>query len=308
MSHALSNVLLTAALATIDRGWPVFPLRANAKTPALHAEERCPRTGECGGGHHTPEQRATVDRAQVMRCWQSAPFNVGMAPGPAGLVVIDLDTPKSPEDTPPAEWSGMRDGMDVFCALCGRAGQPVPEETFTVLTGRGGVHLYFTAPEGRALRSSSGLLGWKVDTRAHGGYVVAPGSVVNNRPYTVIRDQPPIPLPAWLLGPLSPPPAPAPMSAAVLREHVRGAGPYTAAAVTGEVEKVQSAREGGRNAALYAAAYALARMVTLDTLTEDDVTAVLTAAGLSVGLTERECATAIRSGLLRGARGRVRAA
>jgi hypothetical protein len=68
-----------------------------------------------------------------------------------------------------------------------------------VRTGRGGAHLYFTAPDGPALDNSGGKLGWRVDTRAAGGYVVASGSVVNGRRYETTHDTAPAPLPAWLL-------------------------------------------------------------------------------------------------------------
>ncbi|MEF9884377.1 bifunctional DNA primase/polymerase [Streptomyces sp. P9-A4] len=38
-------------------------------------------------------------------------------------------------------------------------------------------------------------MGWKVDTRAWGGYVVAAGGVVHRRPYEVLNAVDPIPLP-----------------------------------------------------------------------------------------------------------------
>ena len=71
----------------------------------------------------------------------------------------------------------------MLAALCERHGQPLPFETFMVRTGRGGLHLYFTAPPGVRLGNTAGELGrglgWLIDTRGHGGYVVAPGSVVD---------------------------------------------------------------------------------------------------------------------------------
>lgn len=311
MTDDLPMVLLSAALAAAEYGWPVFPLRFDGKRPALHSEEKCRRVGVCGTGHRKWEQRATTDRNRVMRCWQFAPFNVGVATGPARLVVIDLDTPKGPDDAPPAEWArhGVKTGMDVFTALCGQHGKPVPNDTFTVRTGRGGMHLYYTAPEGKTLRSSGGALGWKVDTRAAGGYVVAAGSVVEGRPYVVTREVPAAPLPEWLSDLLTPPPAPAPIGAAALRQRINHVDAYAAAAVRGEIEKVLSARQGGRNRVLYNAAYALGRLVAAGTLPEPLVASTLTDAGLSIGLPPRECDTAIRSGLSRSATGgRVSAA
>jgi Bifunctional DNA primase/polymerase, N-terminal len=308
MTPVCPSALLHAAVAAAERGWPVFPVRVGDKRPTGHAEEFCPRTGRCAAGHLTPEQRATTDLEQITRCWQHAPYNVGIATGPAGLVVIDLDTPKNSGDTPPTQWAGMNDGLDVFAAVCERAGQRMPTETYTVRTRRAGLHLYFAAPVDKRLRSGAGVLGWKVDVRSWGGYVVAPGSTVAGRAYTVVHDAPPAPLPAWLLPLLTPPPAPAPMPLHELKSRMKNASAYVTAAVSREVDKVRAAGEGGRNRALYGAAYALARFVETGDLPETVATDALTAAGASVGLPPGECATAIRSGLSRGRRRPVRAA
>lgn len=208
---------LRAALACASRGWHVFPVTPGGKRPAFHREARCPRTGPCADGHLKPEQRATLDADRIRRCWAAGPYNVGIACGPSGLVVIDLDPPK-PGERPPGEWGqpGINDGADVFAAVCEQAGQPFPFETFTTRTRRGGWHLYFTAPAGLRLANSTGGtprgLGWRIDTRAHGGYVLAPGSFVDLPDgtgwYSVIYDTPPAPLPGWLSERLSARPAP----------------------------------------------------------------------------------------------------
>lgn len=300
MTHDRKATLLSAAIAAAERGWPVFPLRPGDKRPAGHPERTCPGTGRCSDGHRTPEQRATLDSASIRACWESAPYNVGIATGPANLVVVDLDIPKDATDTAPSEWAGMADGLDVFAALCERAGERMPTETYTVRTRRGGQHLYFTAPEGKTLRSTGGTLGWKVDTRAWGGYVVAAGSTVGGASYEIIYDASPAPLPAWLGDLLTVQPAPAPMPLSELSARMRNATSYSTAALRGELEKVQSARVGGRNRAVYFAAFALSRLIRAGDLTEADVTGELMGAGQSVGLPAGECRTAIRSGLVRG--------
>ncbi|MFE0689010.1 bifunctional DNA primase/polymerase [Streptomyces xiamenensis] len=294
--------LLRAALAAAECGWPVFPLRPGDKRPAGHGEAACPRTGRCTDIHLTPERRATTDRGLIGRCWGDTPYNVGIATGPARLVVIDLDLPKDDPDTPPGEWAqpGVYDGADVLALLAERHGQPMPVNTRTVRTASGGSHLYFTAPPGKTLRSSGGRLGWKVDVRAWGGYVVGPHSTVGGRPYTVLNPRLPAPLPAWLGDLIAPPAALRPTARTVLERRVVHTNAYTAKALHGELEKVLGAGEGGRNRAVYMAAYALARFVTTGDLTEQAVVDALTDAGCATGLPAGECRTAIRSGLTRG--------
>ena len=307
--------LLAAALGAAEHGWHVFPLAPDAKYPALHSEERCPRTGPCEGGHHGWERRATTDPDVILRAWSHGPYGIGLATGPSGLVVVDLDTPKHPGEAPPARWAGqgITDGLDVFAALCEQHDQPGEYETFTVRTGRGGRHLYFAAPPRITLRNTTGEkgagLGWKVDTRAHGGYVVAAGSTVNGRPYTVVRDVAPMPLPAWLTLLLTPKASPvAKLDTAAVRARIGRLAAYTQAAVRGEAEKVEGAGEGVRNHTLFASAAALGRLVAASTLPEQDATDALLDAGQKAGLGEAECRRTIAKGLARGGTGVGRAA
>lgn len=66
-------------------------------------------------------------------------------------------------------------------------------------TPTGGTHPYFAAPvDGPELRNTQGAaggLGWLVDTRAAGGYVVGAGSTIDGRPYAVTCGTPPAPPP-----------------------------------------------------------------------------------------------------------------
>ncbi|MFG3038573.1 bifunctional DNA primase/polymerase [Streptomyces sp. NPDC048330] len=298
----MNSTLLHSALDTAARGWPVFPIRPGDKRPAGHAEEHCPGTGRCAAGHRTPEERATTDRDQILAAWTHKPYNVGLATGPAGLVVVDLDLPKPTDKPAPQEWAGCRDGIEVFAAVCERAGHAVPAGTYTVRTGRGGLHLYFTAPEGKRLRGSAGRVGWKVDTRAWGGYVVAAGSVVHRRPYEVVNAVDPIPLPTWLGDLLTPPPAPAPLSVAVVRARIGRADRYAAAALEGELGKLAAAVDGEHNLTLYRAAYALGRLIAAGSLSEQEVTDRLTEAALAKGLTASRTASSIRDGIRRSTR------
>ena len=51
------------------------------------------------------------------------------------------------------------------------------------LTPGGGRHYIFRQPEGRTWKSTSGKLAPRVDTRATGGYIVVPPSLVNGKAY-----------------------------------------------------------------------------------------------------------------------------
>lgn len=302
MTYGTSSVLHRAALDAADRGWPVFPLHPDSKLPTGHAENRCPRTGRCAQKHQTPEMRATTDTDMIRRCWEARPYGIGLATGPAGLVVIDLDTPKTADATPPPEWAGCADGMEVFTALCVHHGQPVPDDTYTVRTGRGGLHLYFTAPEGARLRGTAGTLGWKVDTRAWGGYVVAAGSTVDGRRYVVEHDAPAAPLPTWLAHLLTPPPLPPQKPVTVPLKAADRSGRYVNAAVRAELERITTAPGGQRNNAVYLASVALGQLVAGGALDEGEATAYLTAAARQVGQGDGESARTVASGLRAGAK------
>ncbi|MFW6722918.1 bifunctional DNA primase/polymerase [Streptomyces sp. MAR4 CNY-716] len=280
-----TRALLAAALAAAERGWPVFPLRVGGKPPALHGEARCPGTGICASGHVKWQERATTDPARIAACWQAAPFNVGIATGPAGLVVIDLDVTKDKNDAPT--------GAATFQALCERTGQPAPA-TFTLRTASGGEHRYFTAPDGPRLNNTAGKLGTGIDTRAWGGYVVAAGSIVHGHPYTLTDDRAPAPLPGWLAALLRQDTRPAAAPAAPV---VRSASRAAAVALEREQAVVVAAPEGERNRTLNRAAFKLGRFVAWGDLTRGAVEEAFQWAGESAGLTPSECRAAIRSGL-----------
>ena len=276
--------LLDAALAYAARGWHVFPLVSDDKRPAVRDWEA----------------RATTDADRIERAWRSGPFNIGIACGPSGLVVVDLDRPKPGTVPPPAyRRPGVRDGADVLAMLCEALDQPFPADTYSVLTGSSGTHLYFAAPADVSLRNTAARLGWLIDTRASGGYVVAAGSVVHRHPYSVIADADPAPLPSWLTERLSvPDTSPRPMATVTpARAHA-----YAAAALRNELERVLSAPQGQRNTTLYIAAKALGQLTGPGLLSSGLIEDALTLAAQGIGLEPVETSKTIRSGLDAGAR------
>lgn len=308
MTTMNSTTTVDAALDAARRGWHVFPLRPRDKRPAGHSEDACPGTGRCAGGHRTWEQRATTDQDKIRAAWTHAPYGIGIATGPSGLCVLDLDTLK-PGDEIPQRWAaaGARSGEDVLAVVADEAGQELPGDTLTVRTPSGGLHLYYRVPGDVTLRNTSGDrgsgLGWKVDTRAWGGYVVGPGTLTHAGRYAYVWDGAVAELPGWLVEQLTPAPLPA---APVVP--IRPAGSrrsrYLNAAVRAEAGKVADAKDN-RNATLYAAALALGQLVKGEALTEDEVRAALmTAAGRHIGtrhFTAREAERTITSGLRAGA-------
>ncbi|MGW8846847.1 bifunctional DNA primase/polymerase [Streptomyces xiamenensis] len=274
----------TDAVQQAAFGRHVFPLLPGTKRPAISRWE----------------SRATTDLDRIARCWRAGAYNIGLATAPSGLLVIDLDVPK-PDET-------GRDGASGLAELCTRHGQLYPSDTYTVATPSGGRHLYFTAPAG--LRNSAGKLAPKVDTRAGGGYVVAPGSVVDGRAYETVRDAPVAPLPAWLGRLLTPAPLPPQRPVSVpLTATDRRTG-YLRAAVNTELRRIADSREDEHNRDLFRASVALGQLVAGGELNATDVTAWLTEAAARVGQLPGETARTIRSGFRYGAQRprRVRAA
>ena len=265
--------LLHAAMAATQRGWPVLPLRPYSKYPAIRDWPN----------------RASTAAGQVARWWSAGPWNIGIACGPAGLLVIDLDA-AHPGDPPPDGWAGrgVPSGTDVLAALAADAGRPVPSGTYTVATPSG-QHLYFAAPPGIRLGNTAGRLGTRIDTRGHGGFVVAAGSVLRTRgrltTYRIVREVPPAPLPDWIAAALAGSHdriAAGGMTPAVAAGRVRA---YADAALAGEAHTVRSAGVGTRNHTLFRAAANLGEFVGAGLLDQNVVTStLLAAAAVHIGI------------------------
>jgi hypothetical protein len=176
------------ALHFAAHGWHVFPITPSSKKPPIIDRW---------------ETRASTDPDQINHWWRQVPFTIGIATGPSGLVVVDLDTRK-PIETTPGRWAalGIGSGAGVLRALARQRGATVTP-TYTVTTASGGWHLYYTTPPGTQLRNTHDVIGWKIDTRAHGGYVVAPGCPLPPGGYQLFDDRDPSPHPHADVGALS---------------------------------------------------------------------------------------------------------
>lgn len=151
------------ALDLAKKGYAVFPLAYHQKTPAT--------------AHGYKD--ATKDESQIHKWWHESPnSNIGIACGAmsAGLVAIDID---------------CKHGHDGFESLKQwfKDHGSFPQ-SMMVQTPNGGMHVYYR-DKGHWNSPVNVLDG--VDIRCNGSYIVAPGSVLNNGTYEVVKDGPQLP-------------------------------------------------------------------------------------------------------------------
>lgn len=155
--HELPRV--EVALTYAAAGFPVFPLAPGTKVPAI-----------AGGKGYLD---ATTNTDQIRAWWTRWPAaNIGIPTGAAsGLLVVDPDTYKPGASEAWAAWQSEH----------GR----IPP-TLRVLTPQGGTHHWYVMPDGVDVRNGKPVK--DVDVRGNGGYVTAPGSVVDDVPYVFAHD------------------------------------------------------------------------------------------------------------------------
>ena len=159
VSYTASDIPRYARALALS-GFRVFPLIPGDKRPMIARWQ----------------EQATNRLERVSSWWQIYPTaNIGIATG-NGLTVIDVDT---------KEHNGGKgaDGNDSLLGWQVINGYLSP--TLTVLTQSGGKHLYYLTE--KDYHNKAGLLPG-VDVRGAGGYVVAPGSIINGKPYRIIGD------------------------------------------------------------------------------------------------------------------------
>ncbi|MEU9979549.1 bifunctional DNA primase/polymerase [Streptomyces sp. NPDC051014] len=212
------------------QGWPVHPLAPGRKTPVRNCTD-------CSGGHRPADcpclpagrpchgfHAATTHLGLISHWWDVSPSpGVGVACGPAGLVVIDIDAHQAevpsrdhllpginiPEGV---QLTGLASGFHTLALLAAYRGQTAPaddEQTLRVRTPSGGLHVWYRNPEPQIrYRCSTGsgrraALAWQVDVRAEGGYIVAPGTRTSQGVYRAEgATRYPAKLPEWLQGEL----------------------------------------------------------------------------------------------------------
>lgn len=164
---------LDAALDYYDRGLMPVPvhrviqIRDGKPVCSCASRENCPSPGKHPTMAWSQFQRRRPPREEVADWWSGdrARYGVGILTGSASGNIFVLDVDIGPG----------KDGDDSLRALQMTHGD-LPE-TAEVRTGGGGLHLYFRAPKGVAIRNSARQIGPGLDIRGEGGFVVAPPSV-----------------------------------------------------------------------------------------------------------------------------------
>jgi len=150
----MTDAILRRALACARHGWPVFPCLPGQKIPATRHGYR----------------DATTDEQQITGWFGgSSRWNLAIATGTPGPDVLDIDQHGPAGNGYPAfnrlRRAGLVDGAAAY-----------------VRTPAGGMHAYFTGSG----QHNGRLPSHHLDFRSHGGYILAPPSQIDGKPYSVI--------------------------------------------------------------------------------------------------------------------------
>ena len=241
-----------AAHRYADHGWPVFPAAPGQKIPITE--------------HGYLD--ATTGHKQIQQWWRGEPAaNVAVATGRPGPDVLDVDRHKDGTGFP-AFNQLKREGL-------------VPEPMAVIRTPSGGAHFYFRGTEHQR---NGHIPGEHIDFRSAGGYVIAPPSQVDGRPYAVVSKQPSAATFNWSAAKELLDPQPQRQASRVPQRTADGPRDVSHLAAW-----VAAQPEGNRNAGLF---WAANRAVEAgDTATLDG----LARAARDAGLDDREIGRTIRS-------------
>lgn len=288
--------MLRAALDLVELGYPVFPVFGVGRAACLCGRPACENQGK----HPMVEWReaASASASNIEATWKRSPeANIGLPCGvETGLVALDVD----------------HDSGRAALAEYERKHGALPD-TVRALTGGGNDHYLFEHPGGyikttvgRPAMDGQGARGLGfvgLDSRADGGYIVAPSSLhVSGRRYRwypgrELGAYPLAPLPQWIADLLRPS-EPAERSAGnYMPPRLVSIDPYLRAAVECECTNVVRTAKGGRNDQLNVSAFNLGLLVAGGELAGEVVRQSMLSAALSAGLGEREARNTIESAL-----------
>lgn len=152
---------LQKAIELTKKGFHVFPLNPNTKYPAVDEYQNM----------------ATNDAEELKKWWidpvlgLEQPYNIGISTsrfnGSKALVVVDVDIKED------------KHGDETFKKLKAE-GKKFPK-TIVNKTTTEGYHLIYWSDE--PVKQGSHVLGKDIDIRSKGGYIVAPGSIIDGKEY-----------------------------------------------------------------------------------------------------------------------------
>ena len=176
----LTNLDYALYYATV-KGWAVFPIQPRKKDKFFrYPEYKNPNTGSC----YSWRYQATTDPERIKKFWTDHPAaNIGIATGAisGGLYVLDFDREHVNTNKETGENVLISDGMERLKAWEAETGSRLQTDTVAVITGGGGMQLYYQADRAKLADSAGTADIFKdnsgCDTRGDGRYVVAPPSV-----------------------------------------------------------------------------------------------------------------------------------
>lgn len=335
------------ALDLAALGWRILPLSPASKRPLANCPACRPRHGlpahlahacPClaAGGWCHGARAATTNPVTIAAWWQREHRAVpGVAAGPSGLVLVDIDAHGGPpppnlatgllpgidlvaEPIPPGAWADparFRDGRDSLALLARLRGGPHPWPTrpehqpVTAATPSGGAHLWYRAPAPnlrQALSDPHGRYGlaWQIDLKAGWSYGIAPGAATTAGPYTLRGGNPVHPgrMPAWLAREVIRVTTTAPRQPVGPPSPSSG-GPGPAAYLATVIARgaVQlAALTDGRKRALSALAYHAGGLLAWSGTDQDHITTQLTDAGTAAGLRRSDSARIVNRAITNG--------
>ena len=339
---------LAIALDLAALGWLILPLSPTTKrplgncpvcrdTPAgpPHPIEDCPCLPAGRWCHGV--RAATTDANRLAAWWRAEPTAVpGVAAGPSGLVLIDIDAHRdelppdlatgllpgidlAAEPIPGEQWADparFRDGRDTMRLLAAVRGGPQPwppgpgHRPVTVATPSGGRHLWYRAPATglrQALADPHGRYGlaWQIDIKAGWSYGLAPGTATAAGSYRILSGTPAMPgqMPSWLsreiLRVTRPGSARRQPRLVGPSEPGRAGARYLTTVINRGGARL-SAMTDGRKRALAALAYQAGGLLAWSGLAEHEVTDWLTGAGTTSGLQAAEAHRIVTRSLANG--------
>jgi len=335
------------ALELAALGWHILPLSATTKRPLANCPACRSRPGAPG---HLPctcpcltagnwchgVRAASTDPTRITAWWRREPAAVpGVAAGPSGLVLVDIDAHGAPlpprlatgllpginlaaEPVPASAWANparFRDGRDSLTLLARIRGGPrswPPGQEYqpiTVTTPSGGVHLWYQAPAcglRQALSDPGGRYGlaWQVDLKAGWSYGLAPGAATTAGTYRLRQGDLARPghMPGWLATEIQRVTASRPSPRRLQAPSAGGGcGPaaYLAAVITRGAARVASMTDG-RQRALSALAYHAGGLLGWAGADAGQVTGQLVNAGITSGLPASTAARIVRRAVANG--------